>query len=48
MIEKIRVSCLGLMQLRRLRFGWQGRGFHSRDLFNIGDVEWRKEKNAEK
>ena len=48
MIEKIRVSCPGLRRLRRLRFGWQGRGFHSRDLFNNGDVEWRQENKAEK
>ena len=36
MIEKIRASCLVLRRLRRLRFGWQGRDFRSRDLIDNG------------
>jgi hypothetical protein len=48
MIEKIRATCLGLRQLRQQKFGWQGRGFHSQDLFNNGDGEWCKENKAEK
>ncbi len=48
MIEKIRATCLGLRRLRRLKFGWQGRGFHSQDLFDNGHAEWYKESEAEK
>jgi hypothetical protein len=47
MIEKIRASFLVLRRLRRLRFGWQGRDFRSRDLIDNGHVEWYKENKTE-
>ena len=47
MIEKIRVTCLELRQLKQQKFGWQGRGFHSQDLVDNGHGKWCKENKAE-